>query len=567
MLRRFRIPLGAVAAAAIVLFALLPSRARHTGAPPPTIARGAFHIHSNRSDGSGTPDAIAAAAASAGLQFIIVTDHGDATRTPDPPAYRHGVLVIDAVEVNTTGGHLAALGLPASPYPLAGTPEDVLDDVHRLGGFGIAAHPGSPRPSLSWQGWDAPLDGLEWINGDSEWRDEPRIPLARALLTYFFRAPESMAALLDRPSAVLEKWDSLAQVRRVVGLAGTDAHARLGFQQRTDPDGGTLHVRVPGYASAFRMFSNHVVLDAAMSGDAAADAGRLLDAIRNGHVYSVVDGLATPGSLTFSATSGSQSAGIGETLGIESDVLLTAAATAPRGTTLVLLRNGQRIHEVTDGTLEMNGGREPAAYRIEAYTPNPPGGPSVPWIVSNPIYVGFANAASPSAGVGPLVSRIPARTAEVAAESGPRDTSRAVSAPLIEERSRTFAGDPSVNWTFALSPGTPVGQFAAVAIPISPGLPSFERVRFVATAASPIRAWVQLRVAVGNTERYGATFFADQTPRTVDIPFTKFAPIGVTSNASAPLDKAAFLLFVVDTLNTLPGTSGSLTISEVGFVK
>ena len=61
--------------------------------------------------------------------------------------------------------------------------------------------------------------------------------------------------------------------------------------------------------------------------------------------------------------------------------------------------------------------------------------------------------------------------------------------------------------------------------------------------------------------------FADDTPRTVDIPFTSFAPIGVTSDATPPLDKAAFLLFVVDTLNALPGTSGRLLISEVGFVR
>ena len=69
-------------------------------------------------------------------QFIIVTDHGDGMRPPDAPQYRHGVLVIDAVELNTTNGHLVALGLPATPYPFAGTAADVLEDVRRLGGFG-----------------------------------------------------------------------------------------------------------------------------------------------------------------------------------------------------------------------------------------------------------------------------------------------------------------------------------------------------------------------------------------------------------------------------------------------
>src|SRR3712207_7318586 len=45
-------------------------------------------------------------------------------------------------------------------------------DVRRFGGFGFAAHPGSPKADLRWTDWEAPFDGLEWLNADSEWRDE-----------------------------------------------------------------------------------------------------------------------------------------------------------------------------------------------------------------------------------------------------------------------------------------------------------------------------------------------------------------------------------------------------------
>jgi len=566
MPHRARIVVIVFAIVAVILFLLLPPRAVRTAPLPAVVVRGAFHIHSNRSDGSGTVDAIAAAAASAGLQFIILTDHGDGMRAPDAPSYRRGVLVLDGVELNTTGGHYAVAGMPASPYPLAGTPEDVIEDVGRLGGFGVAAHPGSPRPSLSWQGWDAPIDGLEWINSDSEWRDEPRLPIARALLTYFLRAPESMAMLLDRPAAVLDRWDSLTPTRRIVALAGADAHARLGFRQRGDPDGETFHVRLPGYASSFRTFSNHVVLEKALSGDAMADARAVLDAIRNGHVYSVIDALATPGSLTFSATSGSRAAQTGDTLDIDGDVLLRASADAPPGTTLVLLRNGQKIHEVTGNLLDMNGGKEAAAYRIEAYTAKAPGSPAVPWIVSNPIYVGLA-INEPSATIPLPISRIPVRTGEAAGESGPRDTSTVMTTVVQDDRSRTFAGDPAINWSFALAPGPATGQFAAIAVPVSSGLEAFDRVRFRVSSSAPMRVWVQFRAPVGRTERWGATFYTDGESRIVDVPFTKFNPIGITSSPSAPLGKVEALLFVADTLNVLPGSKKSLTISEVGFVK
>ena len=566
MPRRLRVPAILLAITAVFVVALLPPRTQQTAAPPPTVVRGAFHIHSDRSDGSGSVDAIAAAAAAAGLDFIIVTDHGDGTRAPDAPAYRSGVLTIDGVELNSTGGHFAAFGLPVSPYPIAGTPADVIEDVHRLGGFGVAAHPGSPRPSLSWQGWDAPIDGLEWLNADSEWRDEPRIPIARALFTYVFRGPQSMATLLDRPVSVLQKWDELAAARKIVALAGADAHARLGFQQRTDPDTSRFHVRLPGYESSFRAFSNHVVLDAPLSRDAAADAGNVITAIRNGRVYSVIDALASPGSLTFSASSGARTAYIGDSLSIAGDVLLKASVHAPPGTTLILLRDGQRIHEVTDGPLDMNGGQDAAVYRIEAHTLNAPGGPPIPWIVSNPIYVGQ----KPGAAAPPVrepVSRIPARTGEAAAEKGRQDTSVVEALPPSDPRARRFAGDPAINWTFALSGGTPVGQFAAVAVPVSPGLESFDRVRFRVTASAPMRAWVQLRAPVGDTERWGRTFYLDTEPRIIDLPFASLASIGVTSSSQAPLDRVSHLLFVIDTLNTLPGKGGSMTISEVGFVK
>src|SRR6476659_714077 len=95
-----------------------------------TVA-GAYHIHSTRSDGSGDKEAIASAASRAGLAFVVLTDHGDGTRPPDPPVFLHGVLCIDAVEVSTNGGHLVALDMKASPYPLGGEPSAVVEDVHR----------------------------------------------------------------------------------------------------------------------------------------------------------------------------------------------------------------------------------------------------------------------------------------------------------------------------------------------------------------------------------------------------------------------------------------------------
>lgn len=560
MSRRLKILTAASVGLAALAIASLPPRSVSVPAASPTTVRGAFHIHSNRSDGSGSVDAIASAAARAGLQFIILTDHGDATRTPEPPSYRSGVLTIDGVELNTTGGHFAAAGVSQSPYPIAGTPADVIADVHRLGGFGFAAHGASPRASLSWQEWGTPIDGLEWINSDSEWRDEERLPIARALLTYLLRAPESMVTLLDRSEVLMRRWDELSAARRVVGIAGADAHARLGIQQRTDPDMSAWHIPLPGYEATFRVFTNRVELSSLLSGEAASDARAVLTAIRNGHLYSVIDAIATPGALSFTATSGGVAATMGDDLPVQGDVVVRASARAPAGTALVLIKNGQQVQRVVDGPLELNGGRERAVYRVEAYTPNGPGQPPVPWIVSNPIYVGFAREAA-AVTAAPIVSHSPARTTEAARESGATDTSDVTVVPP------QGSGEAGLRWRFGLSPGAATGQFAAVPIPISGGIASFDRVQFRVSASKPMRAWVQLRASVGHTDRWGATFYADDTPRLVDLPFEQFRPIGQTGSVHPPLDRVEFLLFVVDTLNTLPGTTGQIDITQIAFVK
>ena len=114
----------------------------------PRVVRGSIHVHTARSDGSGS-STMWRRGARAGLQFVVITDHGDGTRRRIRRRTDDGVLCIDGVEISTTGGHYVALGLPQTPYRLAGEPRDVVEDVKRFGGFGIVAHPDSPKPELA----------------------------------------------------------------------------------------------------------------------------------------------------------------------------------------------------------------------------------------------------------------------------------------------------------------------------------------------------------------------------------------------------------------------------------
>jgi hypothetical protein len=385
-----------------------PRRAVHVGAsswqPEHAIVRGAFHVHTRRSDGAGAVVDVAAAAARTGLDFVVVTDHGDGVRPPDPPAYHHGVLAIDAVEISTTGGHYVALDLPAAPYPLGGDPRGLVEDVARLGGFGVVAHPASPKRSQAWEDWSLEFDAIEWINADSEWRDEHGFRLMTAAASYFWRGPESIAALFDRPAAVLSRFDRLTSRRRVLAFAGHDAHGRVAFGGHGQAIRDWAGAPLPSYDSVFGTFSLHVELEDGLSGAVRDDSRRILDAIRGGRFFTAVDALAAPARFDFHGERDGRRVAMGGALWERAEeptgprgaaARLRTRVVGPAGASLVLLRNGREVASSGSGEIDRSVPFEDAVYRVEVRIPGAPGSPPTPWIVSNPIWTRLPTAIGP----------------------------------------------------------------------------------------------------------------------------------------------------------------------------
>lgn len=104
-----------------------------------------LHVHTDASpDGLSGLAGLTAAAKSAGLDAIAVTDHNLCTSVP---ARRNGVLLIPGCEVSTAAGHITGLflegpldldllsrdGLPAG--------EEAVAEIRRRGGIAVLAHP------------------------------------------------------------------------------------------------------------------------------------------------------------------------------------------------------------------------------------------------------------------------------------------------------------------------------------------------------------------------------------------------------------------------------------------
>jgi PHP domain len=550
-----------VAAVFLCVRTTLPAtRLRLAKADDGTVA-GLLHIHTNRSDGLGSPDEVAAAAARAGLKFIVFTDHGDATRTPDPPQYRAGVLCLDGVEISTNGGHYIAIDMPASPYPLGGEAADVVEDVKRLGGFGIAAHPDSPKTQLRWSDWTAPIDGVEVLNLDTSWRMiaaqsgmAGKRRLLTALLDYPFRPSEVLTSLIQ-PPAMLPQWAAIAAQRTVVILAGADAHAKLPLRN-TDPQPNGFALSIPGYEPSFRVMSLHARADKPLSNDATTDAALIAGAIRKGHLYTAIDGVAAPPFFSFTARNASGTAEAGEVLSAADGISLHVQSNAPPGSTTVVHDGVTTLSAAADTQdLTVHGPSRPGVFWVEIISQT--GTPPITWIRSNPIYVRGPAATSPPIALPSIGARLALFDGTTVDQWRTEHDPNSVGAV---ELATAPNASPELRHRFGLAGGDPVGQVTALVRDLPNGVAGFDRIALALRAERPMR--ISLQVRDTTADRWQRSLYVDTSPQERIVALDDLIPVGVTHVPLPARDAIRALMLVIDTTNTKPETSGRIWLQK-----
>jgi len=308
-----------------------------------------IHLHSLHSDGTGTVEEIARAAA--GIDVVLLTDHDTLAATD---GYHGDVLVLVGEEVSPKGrNHYLAFGL-SQPIDHSGmSAADICRAVAEAGGFGFAAHPfskGSERfgqKPIPWTDLDC-VDGIEvwsFVTDVAERIDS--IPQA----IRFLLRPERFVA--GPPEENLREWDRLNATRRVVGIGGVDAHQ---FGKRIL---NRWVIRLMGYARTFRQLRTHVLVEELPTGELDHDRAQVYDALRQGRSYIAVDHLAPPAGFAFWEEDG------------------TVHARVPRPADLRLIRDGKEAVRVTGA--ELDHPHEDGVHRLEARL-----GERV-WILSNPL--------------------------------------------------------------------------------------------------------------------------------------------------------------------------------------
>jgi hypothetical protein len=316
------------------------------------------------------------------------------------------------------------------------------------------------------------------------------------------------------------------------------------------------------------MLSVHVLPERPLSGDAAVDAGLVMRAIRAGHLYVAIDGLASPPAFEFTATNMRGTAHPGDELGVGGPVSLHVHSNAPPGFTTILWRGDRMLKAEPRNDLTIEAGGEPAVYRAEVRTNDPDR--SQTWLLGNAVYV-----RAPQPVQAPQRAPVTIETAlfDARTDSGwhleTDPSSKAavdVGQTLIgfELRFRYALADgaPAGNQWAALVWGTPIGH-----APIN--VADFDRLTFTARAERPMRFSVQLRtLEIGRPlHRWQRSVFLDTFDQEHTVYFKDFVPSAASDPVKPLLDQVSQILFVVETTHAKPGTAGRFWIKSAAFQK
>ena len=314
-----------------------------------------IHVHSTWSDGTGTVPQIMRAAARAGVDVVLLTDHDTlAARDHGQEGWHGDVLLLVGEEVTPDENHYLAFGIDTVIRKSGRTPADVCRAVEEQGGFGFAAHPFSKGSKL-FRRRGIPFRDLDCVSGLELWsfvNDTGEAVERKRDVLRFLLTPNRF---IDHPPARnLRTWDELCRRRPVVAIGGLDAH-QVGIRV-----GRWVPLRLMSYRRSFRTLRTHVLVDGEPSRET------VFAALRAGRCYIAMDSLAPARGFTFEHGDGA------------------LRVRVPRQARLRLLRDGTEVATASGRALD-HAPEGPGAYRAEAYVRAH--GRERTWILSNTIHL------------------------------------------------------------------------------------------------------------------------------------------------------------------------------------
>ena len=342
---------------------------------------GNVHIHSSYSDGGGSVEEIARAAAENGLDFVGLNDHNYMTDSLhlEEEGFYGNVLVLMGLEIGGRYHHYLAFNLREMIREKDLPPQEVINRVNALGGLGFLAHPfekGMPfhEHSIAYTWNDLQVKGYTGIsiwNYMSRWKERVRTPLHGLYCLLFKRL-----SLRGPSRQTLRFWDMKCREGRVVAIGGSDAHAGV-FHW------GALRFRPLSYRTLLNSVNVHLLVEKPLSSDAKRAKEQLFAVMQEGRLFIAHDGLVPARGFSFSyETVSGEPFQMGEEHGF---VPGTIVVRCPEKGRIRVVRNGRSSGEWKNRKARVKI-EQKGVYRVEVERFVPVFGWK-PWIFSNPIYL------------------------------------------------------------------------------------------------------------------------------------------------------------------------------------
>ena len=343
--------------------------------------RGSIHNHSTYSDGTGSFDELVQAAAGAGLDYFILTDHNQLV-DQSLQGWRSGVLALIDIEVNDMAliperNHLLTLNVDEDMTPFASDPQGLIDAVRERGGLTFLAHPiDLPGPIITdiypWTEWDIEgFTGVELWNFMSEFRVHATSKPVAVIMAYF---PQLFTT--GPYPQMLAKWDELLQQHPTAAIGGPDAHAQI-------YELGPLKRRFLPYDYCFRAVLTHIVASEPFNRDFEHDKRLVYEALGAARAWIGYDMLHPTEGFSYIGETEKRIVQMGESASLGDQPTLKIET--PASAHIKLIRAGSGVVAESKGRALSYQPAQPGAYRVEVWKKwwfKPRG-----WIFSNPIYI------------------------------------------------------------------------------------------------------------------------------------------------------------------------------------
>ncbi len=349
----------------------------------PRFAKGIYHVHTLFSDGLGSVEEVASEAKKRNLDFVILTDHG----VPNINSFKssglkNGTLIIGGSEFSLDSGHMSSAGFSLKNYKFPSEPQAAIDQVKRDNGITFTAHPFDSR--IGWHDWNIEdFTGIEIINVYSASKKMGLFSILSFPFEYLLNSEYSILDSLYYPEKNMQKWDEFSRNGQYMGIFALDAHSKLPISRK-------ISLKFPSYKSLFGILNLYVKTGKLPIHNPQKAYKLIISKIREGHYFNVIEAISDANGfdIVFIPDDGNKIYETGDYCKSNRGFIKINLPFKFR-TTIILKRDGKIIKRfIKNIKKELKIiVRKSGVYRSEVYLSDSRF-KKLPWIVTNPFYIG-----------------------------------------------------------------------------------------------------------------------------------------------------------------------------------